>query len=242
MMDFNALRQSLAALCFPPRCLCCDALLASPAPPLFCGECRHAIDFIREPLCPVCGRAFPDCAGDNHLCGNCLSHPPHFDSARAVAHYRDPLAHAIHTFKYRRRTFGLASFGALLPETLPAPYLAPELILPVPLHRQRLRERGFNQALLLARAFYPALRERIEPELLTRHRATPSQTGLSGSTRRRNLKGSFRVTDPARLAGKTILLVDDVFTTGSTADECARTLKKGGARAVHVLTLARVAE
>ncbi len=242
-MAVNAFLNSLAALCFPPRCLCCDQGLDGPTDFLFCPDCLATIDLIREPLCPSCGRAFPDAAGDNHLCGNCLRRPPHFTAARAVAHYREPLAGIIHAFKFSGRTFALASLARLrlCLDSQPATSSA-DLILPVPLHPRRLRERGFNQALLLAQAFFPAERHLIDPQLLIRSKWTPPQTALSGQTRRRNLKGAFTVTDPARLAGRAVLLVDDVFTTGSTANECARTLRRNGATEVRVLTLARVAE
>ena len=241
MINLGALLKSLAALCFPPRCLCCDTPMANPATLLFCTDCLAAIDFIKTPLCPCCGRAFPDAAGDNHLCGNCLTKPPHFNSARAVAHYHQPLADAIHAFKYNGKTYGLASL-AKLAEQIEPPVAQTDLIIPVPLHPKRLRERGFNQSLLMARAFFPHAQHKIKPELLIRHKWTEPQTALSGINRRRNLKGSFSVTNPTQLKNKSVLLIDDVFTTGSTANECARILKKGGASKIHVLTLARVAE
>ncbi len=242
MKTVSAFMKSLSTICFPPRCLCCDTTLAPPASLLFCPDCLDAMDFIKEPFCSCCGRTFAAATGDNHLCGNCLTKPPHFTTARAVAHYHEPLSSAIHAFKYNGRTFGLNSFATLYHQHPHPPNVIPDLILPVPLHRQRLRERGFNQALLLARAFFPAERERIDPELLLRRKQTPPQTGLSGKIRRRNLKDGFTVSSPARLTNKTVLLIDDVYTTGSTANECARTLKRAGAREVHVLTLARVAE
>ena len=241
MTNLRALLRSLIALCFPPRCLCCDTSLAAPTTLLFCPDCLGAMNFIKEPLCTCCGRAFPDAAGDNHLCGNCLTKPPHFTSARAVAHYHQPLSDAIHAFKYSGKTYGLASF-AQLAKQLDPPLAQTDLIIPVPLHPKRLRERGFNQALLMARAFFPHAGDKIRPELLIRHKWTEPQTALSGANRRRNLKGSFTITDPAQIKDKSVLIIDDVFTTGSTANECARILKKGGAKSIHVFTLARVAE
>jgi len=241
MIALRAFLKSLAALCFPPRCLCCDTALAAPAALLFCPDCLDKIDFIKEPFCPCCGRAFPDAAGDNHLCGNCLTKPPHFTSARAVAHYHPPLADAIHAFKYNGHTFGLASFAQLV-QRLNPPLAATDIIIPVPLHPKRLRQRGFNQALLMAHAFFPHAQPKIKNDLLVRNQWTEPQTALSGISRRRNLKGCFTVTDPAQIAGKSVLLIDDVFTTGSTANECAHTLKKAGAITIYVLTLARVKE
>lgn len=112
--------------------------------------------------------------------------------------------------------------------------------MPVPLHVTRLRERGFNQAHLLARAFFPQQTNRIEATLLERTKKTEPQTRMSGAERRKNLKNAFRVNKPAMVFGKTVVLVDDVFTTGTTVNECARTLLRGGAKEVQVLTLARV--
>ncbi|MDH3392618.1 MAG: ComF family protein [Desulfobulbaceae bacterium] len=241
MIALQTFLKNLSALCFPPRCLCCDESLAAPADLLFCPDCLDKINFIKEPFCHCCGRAFPAAAGDNHLCGNCLTKPPFFTSARAIAHYQPPLADAIHAFKYSGRTYGLASFAQLVAQLTP-PLAAPDTIIPVPLHPRKLRQRGFNQALLMARAFFPNDPAKIRTDLLTRPKWSEPQTALSGIERRRNLKGCFAVTNPAQIAGKSVLLVDDVYTTGSTANECARTLKKAGAGEVHVLTLARVAE
>lgn len=241
MNKFSVLLKSLAALCYPPRCLCCDTPLAHMSELLFCSRCFADIDFINEPFCPRCGRAFPNAAGDNHLCGKCLTNPPQFAGARAVAHFKPPLTDAIHAFKYNNRTYGLASFSKLCRQLSP-PLVETDLIIPVPLHQRRLRERGFNQALLLARAFFPEARKKIMPQLLVRHKWTEPQTSLSGTNRRRNLKGCFSVVDSEKVKGKSVLLVDDVFTTGSTANECARTLKKAGVTVVHILTLARVPE
>jgi len=116
----------------------------------------------------------------------------------------------------------------------------PDLIIPVPLHKKRLRQRGFNQALELARLFFPGEKRRIQPTILLRSRWTTPQTGLDGKHRRRNLAGAFQVRDARRVQGQRILLIDDVLTTGSTVNECARVLRQNGAGNVEVLTLARV--
>ncbi|MBU0483759.1 MAG: hypothetical protein KKB30_04510 [Proteobacteria bacterium] len=120
--------------------------------------------------------------------------------------------------------------------------LVPDLIIPVPLHKKRLQERGFNQALILARYLFPQQRKIIQQNLLERHQWTPPQTSLNGQARRNNLKNSFRVINNNQIPGKKILLIDDVFTTGTTVNECAKVLKQTGALEVQVLTLARVEE
>jgi len=210
---------------------------------MFCRECLEQIELVVGPLCPGCGRQFPKAAGGPHHCGLCLSGHYHFERARAVAIYTEPFSHVIHRFKYQGKTHGLASFPALL-AMLPESPLSeqPELILPVPLHDRKLRQRGFNQAVLLARAFFPKEKHRIKTDLLLRQVNTEPQTSLSGRARRLNLKNAFALRKPELVRGKRVLLVDDVFTTGTTVNECARVLKKAGALRVEVLTLARVRE
>jgi ComF family protein len=162
--------------------------------------------------------------------------------ARAFFLYEEPIKEVIHRFKYQGKTACLPSFARFarhLPHA--AEMEGATWIVPVPLHASRLRERGFNQSLLLARAFFPK-DHRVTPDLLIRSRPTEPQTSFNGAARRTNLKNAFAVVTPQRLAGKKILLVDDVFTTGTTVNECARVLKKAGAAEVMVLTLARVKE
>lgn len=154
--------------------------------------------------------------------------------------YKPPLTTIISRFKYHGQTTGLKTFRALQLQSNQRPLTRPDLIIPVPLHRKRLRERGFNQALLLARTFYPEERRIIDFSTLIRQQHTAPQTGLSGKIRRSNLKKAFRITDKGRVTGKRVVLVDDVFTTGTTVSECARVLKRAGATKVDVLTLARV--
>jgi len=115
----------------------------------------------------------------------------------------------------------------------------PDIILPVPLHIKRLRQRGFNQALVLARRLFFDDRKKLRFNLLSRQADTASQTGLSGIERRKNLKNAFRVESPSKIAGRQILIIDDVFTTGSTVNECAKALKAAGAKRVDVLTICR---
>ncbi len=237
------LQLSLIELLFPSTCLACRCPLPPGTMPMFCPECLGQIEFITGPLCTGCGRQFPKAAGGEHFCGLCLTGQYHFDRARAVAIYTEPFSQVIHHFKYQGKRHGLASFRAML-EMAPEPILSapPDLILPVPLHDRKLRQRGFNQAVLLARAFFPKNKRLIKTNLLFREINTEPQTSLSGKARRRNLKNAFALREPEQVRGKIIVLVDDVFTTGTTVNECARVLKKAGAGRVEVLTLARVRE
>lgn len=234
--------KSILDLLLPSFCLACEKPLGPTPDLLFCPDCLERLRFIQSPICPCCGRVYLVAAGGDHHCGACLTTPRHFTRARAVFLYEEPLKKVVHRFKYQGKTACLPSFARLARNL---PYLVEmeeaDLIVPVPLHPTRLKERGFNQALLLARAFFPKDR-RITTDLLIRARPTAPQTGFSGAARRTNLKNAFAVVKPDRLSGKKILLVDDVFTTGTTVNECARVLKKAGAAEVMVLTLARVTE
>ena len=234
--------SSAVDLLLPPSCLACGKPLSSSKKILFCASCKEDIPFIIPPLCTCCGRPFHKAAGGNHFCGTCLTDKRYFDKARALFLYEEPFKKHIHSFKYQSQTAGLKGFG-LLKQQLP--HLDEvgdvDLIVPVPLHKKRLQERGFNQALLLARSFFPKDR-RISADLLTRPNWTEPQTSFNGKARRKNLKNAFVVKRAELVQNKKILLVDDVFTTGTTVNECARTLKKSGATEVVVLTLARVKE
>lgn len=209
----------------------------------FCQTCRGDIRFIEEPFCRICGKPFAKSAGNSHLCGYCLSHTWHFERARGVMEYRGPIAAAVKAFKYNGDMAVLETFTFFMKlhcrhHRLPEP----DLILPVPLHPERLRKRGFNQALLLSRKLFPAKKKIIDPFLLERCRRTTPQTGLSVVERRGNVRNAFRVRDPRKIQGKRIILVDDVFTTGATVNECARILKKNRASGVEVVTFARVVD
>ncbi|RLA88267.1 MAG: ComF family protein [Deltaproteobacteria bacterium] len=223
---------------FLPRfCLFCGAPAGPEPGAAICSECQSQIEWIHSPMCPCCGAPFHG-AGPDHLCSPCQLHPPPYHRARAVALYNGPVAQAIKNLKYRRgliyarllKNWLATSLGLELAQ-------AADLILPVPLHSRRVRSRGFNQALILAQAFPD---RPLGRDLLIRTRATKPQVGLSGKERQENVHRAFAVKDPAAVAGKNILLIDDVFTSGATVRECAQVLLKAGAKQVEVLTVARV--
>jgi ComF family protein len=226
---------------FLPRlCVFCDAAVGEQAQVAVCPACDEAIPWVTSPLCPVCGRVFSAPEGDDHLCGPCQTDPPPFARARAAVLYEEegPSGQAIKRFKYSRRQDMLPVMHHWLRRPLCQKVAqAADLVAPVPLHPRRLRQRGFNQSVLLAQAFKEV---RLERELLTRVRHTPPQTGLNPKARRDNVKGAFAVPRPDLVKGKSILLIDDVFTTGATVKECARVLRKAGASQVDILTVARV--
>lgn len=231
----------IADLIFPPRCLACGGSLEQHPPLPFCPPCTAAIHFIDSPLCPRCGTPFPPTEGGDHLCGECLLTERPFAVARSVGRYEETLLAAIHRFKYRGKT----GVGDLLGQMM-ADFAGKiwdmtlfERILPVPLHPKRLRERGFNQAVILARVLSRRFDLPLDFASLRRERFTPPQVGLDREARSANVRGAFVVTHPERVAGRRLLLVDDVYTTGNTLSECARVLIRAKAEAVAVLTLAR---
>ena len=201
------------------------------------------VRIIHEPLCTICGRPFDKAAGESHRCGYCLKNSWYFKKARAVVRYQGPIAEAVRSFKYNGRMHGLATFAALTKQYFMAhPRPQADLILPVPLHPKRLRRRGFNQALVLGRRLFPQEKDRIDPHIMQRHTWIRPQAGLSGRERRRNVRNAFILQHPEKIKNKRILLVDDVFTTGATVNECARILMKNQAAAVEVFAFARAME
>ncbi|MDH3348408.1 MAG: ComF family protein [Desulfobulbaceae bacterium] len=231
--------NSLRDLFFPAHCLNCHQRLLLGKPPLLCEECLSQITFINSPQCTHCGRPF--LKGVNRLCGKCLISPPIYDQARSLALYKNPLSDLLTSLKYHGNLNVLATIGHLYQTKFnPTIFLEkPDLIIPVPLHPTRLRERGYNQALFLATTCFPTQREKLQTNLLLRNKNTPPQTTLTGPQRRKNLVNVFSTNKPELIAGKQILLVDDVLTTGSTVNECAQVLRRAGASKIMVFTAAR---
>jgi len=235
--------QVFLDILLPERCLSCERVITGRKEISFCPECLHTLKLIQSPLCTQCGIPFFKSAGSSHLCGYCIKTGWHFHRARAVLCYLPPVTAAVRFFKYQGKMHGLKTFAALSRKFLQLqPIEEPDLIIPVPLHVKRLRQRGFNQALVLAKKIFPEYVNRINPYVLERHHWLRSQAGLKGVERRRNVKNAFRVSRPELIQNKKILLVDDVFTTGATVDECARILIKNMATRVDVFTLARVVD
>jgi len=230
--------EAVQDLLFPPHCLGCGLRLDISRPPLLCPQCVSGLTFLGSPLCSRCG--LPFVSGVDHLCGDCLAGRHLFDLARSLLHYRPPASDLILSLKFTGNLSGLATLRALLArDGFLAAFAEPDLMLPVPLHDGRLRERGFNQALVIARECLPQWRDRVAPTVLLRHRPAIPQALLSGKKRRANLGNTFSLAQPARVAGAKILLVDDVYTTGTTVNECSRVLRKAGAERIEVLTVAR---
>ncbi|MFM2130162.1 MAG: hypothetical protein RL477_1708 [Pseudomonadota bacterium] len=239
---FQPLRRALRAaldIVLPPQCLACGALAEGEA--ALCAECFSRMSFLSEPKCAACGYPFAvGEAASGSLCGACLRRHPEFDRARAVFVYDDASRGLIIGFKHADRIHAAPAFARWLARAGAELIAGCDVIVPVPLHRRRLFARRYNQAALLALALGRLAGRPCEPRLIVRTRATPSQGGLGRLGRARNVRGAFAIAAGGQVAGRRVLLVDDVYTTGATVEEAARVLKSGGAAAVDVLTLARV--
>jgi ComF family protein len=234
--------QRLLNLVFPPVCPICQTLLNGKGNDyLLCATCRTAIKPIHPPYCPRCG--LPVSSGDEagYLCGPCMKEKRHFEIHRSSGLYDGALKEAIHTFKYGGVFSLVRLFGDLLQPTLQT--LSREypldVMIPVPLHIRRLRERGFNQAFLLVKELNRRIGISYKGRVLKKIKDTPVQSSLKKRERRKNLTGVFQVKDTEAIQGKSVVLVDDVYTTGATVNECSHTLLKAGAERVAVLTVAR---
>ncbi len=224
----------------PPRCIMTGRIVERQG--AVDAEAWQRLVFIAEPLCDRCGVPFPFGVEEGAWCGACLQREPAFGRARAALVYDETSRDMILRFKHADQTHAVHSFlpwvtraGAVLLEQA-------DLVVPVPLHRWRLLRRRYNQAALLAQAVGRLKSVPCVPDLLMRRRATDSQGHMTAKERRRNVRSAFTV-HPARkeqVAGRRILLVDDVLTTGATVEECAKALRRAGALTVDVLALARV--
>jgi ComF family protein len=226
-------RQALD-FALPPRCAGCGLIVDDVHS--FCPDCWKQIDFLGESGCSVCG--IPLEATDEANCAACLAAPPRLARMRAAVAYDDLSRSLAIRLKYGRKV--------AIARTM-ARYMAPlvelhdeAILVPVPLHRSRLWNRGFNQSALVASELSRKLRVPTEPLLLKRTRRTPALKGMSRLQRRKTVAGAFRVANGSAVKGRTIILVDDVLTTGSTAEACARTLQQAGAVRVDLISWARV--
>lgn len=203
------------------------------------GELWAQVSFLDNPCCAACGFPFEFDVGKTALCGRCAARRPAYDRVRAAMRYDDDSRKLVLDFKHGGRTAGLKVFAGHMRragrEFLPAA----DYLIPVPLHPARLRARRYNQSALLCAAID---KRRFDPDILLRRKNTASQGGQTVSGRRRNVSGAFAVRPGAkdRLRGKNVVLIDDVFTTGATLEACARALRKGGAKSIDAITLARV--
>ena len=232
--------EALLDLVFPRDCENCGGLVESEAGwEYLCGECARRLDWIHAPYCETCGHPFPG-IGRGQRCDHCENLEPIYASGRCCLLHREVAAGLVRRLKYhgaRHLRGDLQQIAARLPDI--RAHVAGALLVPVPLHPTRLRERGFNQSAFLAHAWSEVLPVAGVEELLRRQTWTDSQTRLARMERRRNVRDAFALCAGAAVRPDlTYVVVDDVFTTGSTLNECCRVLHRAGARSLRVLTLA----
>jgi ComF family protein len=235
----SALARGLIDLVFPPHTLDRSGLAQSIG---LSAEAWTRVSFIGEPVCDGCGAPFEYETGER--CAACLARPRAFDRARAAVLYDDASRDLILQFKHADRTDLAGLFAGWIGRAAEDLLRDAEVIAPVPLHRSRLLTRRFNQAAEIARPLARRHRVAYLPDVLARAKRTESQAGKSGAARRRNVAGAFSTPEGQRrrIDGRRVLLVDDVLTTGATAEACARALKAAGASAVDLAVIARVRE
>jgi ComF family protein len=226
----------------PVECMACGHALSADPVPFFCTACWHTIRPLQQPVCTRCDQPFVSPVATthtpNHQCQHCQERPPDFQRAWTLFPYLPPLREAICAFKYHGKHTLAQPLARLMISALPSG-IDIDMIIPVPLHPARLRAREFNQSLLLADQLGRYLIRPVSATHLMRITATDPQTALTRQARLKNLRKAFAVRKPHELAKKRILLVDDVFTTGTTLNECAKTLRIAGTGPVFALTLAR---
>jgi len=231
----RSLGRHMLDFALPPRCPGCGTVVGQVHD--FCLDCWASIDFLGSSGCATCG--LPLEATDAGECAACLARPPRIARTRAAVAYDDIPKHVAIRLKYGRKV-ALARTMARFMAPLVADEGGDRLFVPVPLHRWRLWNRGFNQSALVARELSRRLGIATDPGALVRWRTTPPLKGMSVSQRRRAVSGAFKVARPATVAGKTVILVDDILTSGSTAEACARSLRRAGASRIELITWARV--
>ncbi len=236
----HSIGRAVADFLLPPQCLKCGEVTAHGGG--LCAGCWRKLTFITEPCCDRRGIPFAYDPGPGILSAAAIADPPKWDRARAAVRFDEHSKPLVHDLKYHDRHQVAPLISRLMATAGRALIEDAEIVVPVPLYRWRLWRRRFNQSALLAQRIAGLGGIVYRPDLLERVRATPAQVGLDHRQRKANVKGAFAVAPERRaeLSGKTVLLVDDVITTGSTADACARALKKAGARCVNVLCFALV--
>ena len=230
--------QQLFNMVFPPRCLLCHAFI--PDVGALCGECWKLLDFNSEPACAICSYPFEYDMGEGALCGKCIAHPPPYQRAYAVFRYNSVSKNLIYRFKYNDQLHAAPHFARWMARAGKKALESADMLVPVPLHRYRLLRRHYNQAAVLALEIGKIYPIPVHTQLLIRSKHTPSQATLSSSNKRlKNMQGAFQLHPRAgSIAGKHIILIDDVITTGATLIACSKLLVRAGAT-VTVLTLAQ---
>jgi len=229
-----SIARSLLNIIYPPRCLICDGVGAGNRD--LCEACGQSLPWIKK-ACSQCALPLPDDVNDNLTCGRCLKKKPFFDDSVSVFSYEDEIVGLTHQLKFHDNLAVSRLFGSWLADAVVMKLDKPDCLLPVPLYKKRLKQRGFNQSIEISRALKKAWDVPIETGLIKRIRETQSQTGLDAKQRRKNIRGAFQVC--SKINYNHVVIVDDVVTTGSTVNELARLLKRNGVSKVSVCSVAR---
>lgn len=238
---WNGALKLVELLFFPSKCRICGAFLEKIGECVVCRSCLGGLVPCRLSFCLCCGRYF-EAVGAPHLCLECLEHRPPYALHRSCAEYKGTLREVILLMKYRGYAIlgsDLARFALEAIGNDEGLWAGVEALIPVPLHPRKRKDRGFNQAAIIARELGRARGIPVKAKALRRIKNVPAQTGLEAEDRKRNVQGAFAVRRPTVVRGRIVLLVDDVYTTGSTVKECSRVLRRAGTREVRVLTIAR---
>lgn len=232
--------KKILEIIFPSHCLYCQKIISAEG--LFCNDCWQKLQFITEPKCNICCNPFEFVVGENLTCGKCLSHRPSYDKAIVIFRYNEIIKKIIGDLKYRDQTYIAKKLARFLFYQAQAEISDVDFIVAVPLHPKRLRRRKFNQSLILSRALLTKnSQKKLKSDFLLRIKNTAAQVSLKKKQREKNLKNAFALNPKYReiVKDKKILLIDDVMTTGATLENCAKILKKSGAKKVTILTIAR---
>ena len=221
---------------YPAKCRVCEEFLGVTSMPYICADCWQDMQFLEPPWCDICGT--PEVNG---LCDACAVSPPRYGKLRSIAFYHTTLQQAIHLFKFEKKRVFTQPLVQLINTHIPSDCDIAEydFVLPIPIHKKRLRERGFNQAALLADGIAKAEDIPVLVDTLVRKRHTVAQSSLDSAARQQNIVGAFGVRNPDIISGKRLLIIDDVFTTGATIREAVSELWTADPAEIDVLTLAR---
>lgn len=234
----TAIINDLSIFIYPAQCRCCGKPMGIGKVPYICDECWNSIELIEKPFCEICGKPLTEA---EVVCKRCKENPPIFSKARAIVRYNEPIRQAIHLLKYEKKRVMLKHLSVLIKERLPNLLVIGnyDYLLPVPLHKKRLRKRGFNQAELIGKIIEHSFGVQMDSDNLARIKNTLPQSSLKTSEEKhQNVHEAFILQNPEKIKGKKILIVDDILTTGATVSEIARLLLDAEAEEVDVFTIA----
>ena len=228
--------ETAVVFLYPAECRVCEEFLGVTSVPYICNSCWQDIQYIEPPWCDICGTP-----GVSGLCDPCAISPPRYGKLRSIAFYQTTLQEAIHLFKFGKKKVLARHLIRLINARMPTDCRIAEydFVLPIPIHKKRLRERGFNQATLLANAIAGAEGVPVLTDTLIRKRHTVAQSSLDREARQQNIIGAFGIRNPDLIRGKRLLIIDDVFTTGATIREAVSELWTADPVEIDVLTVAR---